>query len=266
MDDDRTAALLRSVQEAALDSNRPVSDALRLCVAAGGRLGSTALQRWARQELRGYAVDDDLPGYRNLHAQLQMDYINGLTQWTGQTVTPGMLPEEARDHMYRVPMRAAIAEVEAMARRDDDVVKMTAAAAEALAATIAERQDDNEFLSIHAVYWSVPISALAGIVDQVRTRLVELVSEFDLALAAPNTAAPEAAAHAIHVVIGERSTVSLAAATGDRSTATAAPSSDSRPKWWERSWWTVSRAIGAAVVGLATIVGTWATLSTLGIL
>lgn len=269
MNESDMTALLRSVQDAALDSTRPVADALRLSLAAGGRLGSTALRKWARQELEGYGDDDELPPYRMLNAQPQVDYVWGRTQATGQTVSPDMVDEDVRGWMYDIPLRAPIAELETLAKTGGESLRFTAPQAGAIGAMIRRRQPDGASLVIRAVYWTATPAAMLAVVDQIRTRLVELVAEFDVALAAPGTAAPEAAAHALNVVIGDGSTVSVTAATGERSsviTSATTTTADRNRRWWERGWWTAGRAIWAAVVGFATITGTWVALASAGVL
>lgn len=105
---------------------------------------------------------------------------------------------------------------------------------------------------ILSVYWAVSPVSLRGLCDQIRTSLVQLVAEIKVAIpkggAVPT---PEAADNAINVVInGKRARVNVAAAqaSGDSGTVLA-----SQAPTEEFGFWTTSRRIGAAIVGIATI-------------
>ena len=65
--------LIDQIEADALDTEVPLTDALRRCVMLGGRSGSTALMDWATRQLDGYPNDTDLPEYRVIHAPLRMD-------------------------------------------------------------------------------------------------------------------------------------------------------------------------------------------------
>ena len=48
-----TEKLLQATEDSALDGESSVTDALRKCVALGGRAGSAELRTWASRELNG---------------------------------------------------------------------------------------------------------------------------------------------------------------------------------------------------------------------
>lgn len=56
--------LLAQDEDGALDSSTSLADTLRKCIALGGQAGSEELRDWARRELDGYKVEDELPEYR----------------------------------------------------------------------------------------------------------------------------------------------------------------------------------------------------------
>jgi hypothetical protein len=104
---------------------------------------------------------------------------------------------------------------------------------------------------ITSLYWSVSTIALEGVLDQIRTRLAELIAE--LRSGTPRgqmVPTPALAANAVNVVInGNRNRVNVAQATDGGSVA---PTPEDTPG----GFWTTARLVGAAVVGLATIVAT----------
>lgn len=78
-----TKPLVEQIEEDALDSKKSVADALRKCIALGGRAGSEELRSWASQELQGYQKRDDVPEYRIIAAPIVIDGIAGYNYITG---------------------------------------------------------------------------------------------------------------------------------------------------------------------------------------
>lgn len=69
--------LVSKIENDALDESVPLTRVLRKCVVLGGKSGSERLRDWATRELDGYYDEDELPGYRIIHAPLVMDGISG---------------------------------------------------------------------------------------------------------------------------------------------------------------------------------------------
>jgi hypothetical protein len=116
-----------------------------------------------------------------------------------------------------------------------------------------EIQQRGDVDRVTAIYWALSHVTLEGVLDQIRTRLVELVAEMRAEM--PNEAELPSAAvadNAVNVIIhGKKAkfTVNTAQSSGNAntSTATTTPPPDKRSVWVK---------IGAAIVGLATIIGT----------
>lgn len=107
------------------------------------------------------------------------------------------------------------------------------------------------FQHIQSVYWSVSVTTLHGVVDQVRTALTELVAEMragtphdqELPSAEVTNQAVSVAVHGKN----SRVVVTSVSASGD---AIATPG---EPGATNPSWWTFGKAAWAAAVGAATI-------------
>lgn len=256
----RTGRLIDEIEQEALDAAVPVSSPLRKLVALGGQAGSAELREWASLELRGYFGSDvPLPDYRKAGAVIRIDGATINSVITGQQISPSVLPDPVDKHIDEsVPLNGPVAEIEAMienAKRNEggdiklalpnsqDVVRLM---------NYEMQQRGGSHQQVTAVYWSVSHVSLEGVLDQVRTRLVELVAEMRVGMAdeadVPSSAVAD---NAVSVVIhGNRSRVSIASAqaSGDGSakTSTVVPPDDAG--WWRR--------IGAVVVGVAGVVGT----------
>ena len=254
----RSSRLIDEVEQDALDGSVPISTALRKLVALGGQADSAELREWASRELRGYVgADVSVPDYRQPGATLRIDGATSGAMITGQLISPSELPDPVDKHIDEtVPLNGGIAEIEAMieaAKRDkrgevklalprgQDVVRL-------MNYKIQQRGDSDR---VTAIYWSVSHVTLEGVLDQIRTRLVELVAEMRAAM--PDEAAvpsSDAADNAVCVVIhGGKPRVSVTGvqASGNGSHSITVGGGTERASLWKK--------IGAAIVGIAGVVG-----------
>lgn len=210
--------LLSEVQRDALDSKVALADTLRKLVAFGGIVGSMELREWAALELHGYLGEDvPLPRYRKPGAVLLINGFAGARQITGQQIGPHSLPDAAHGKIgEEVMLGAAVGEVEAMlvqAKEDGGEIKLTIPHGQTLAAMM-NQESDNPFQKITAIYWSLSAPAIAGVLDQIRSTLVELVAEMRANTpASEDVPTGEAADRAVSVVIyGGNPSVNVSAA------------------------------------------------------
>lgn len=82
----RKPSLVEQIESDALDSSASLADALRKCVALGGRAGSADLRDWATRELTGYP-GTEVPEYRKIVAPIVIDGIAGNMRITGQQIS-----------------------------------------------------------------------------------------------------------------------------------------------------------------------------------
>ena len=105
--------------------------------------------------------------------------------------------------------------------------------------------------SVQRVYWNVSPTAIFGVVDQVRTKLVELVAQIRSDTGSVDDPSRDVVENAVNVVIhGKRSrvTVHAAQASGHASATVNPPTADDSPPWWR-----TTKAIWAFIVGAAGI-------------
>jgi hypothetical protein len=262
----RQETLLREI-ESDLLNGRPLADLLREIIILGGKAGSAKLRDWASLELNGYGEEGPaIPPYRGVRASIQLDGMSGRFRFKGQTISSAELPDFTKDKIREfVEFPMAVAELEAMAKSSRDSsepIRISLPMAADLARYM-NAQNTRPFQTVELLYWAVSPVAVLGIVDRIRTKLAELVSEL-LAGMSPEQETPtpaQANAAVNFVVTGRRSTVTVtnSQAAGDRSAATVQGSADV-PAPRESSWWSAGRKIGAFIVGCAVIVGAVVTL------
>jgi hypothetical protein len=255
--------LIEQIQRDALDPDAPVAETLRKLIALGAEAGSTGLRDWASRELNGYKTrDQELPEYRRVGAVILIDGIAGYNQITGQQIGGYALPEVARDLVgEEVPLNNPIREIEAMlehAEAEGGFTRLGMPMSQEIVAMMNRaRRDggvDTAFNRITRIYWSIGVPSLHGVLDQIRTKLVELTAEMRAAM--PDDAASpsaEVANHAVQVVLnGEARDVNiLAAIASGAGPASVSAAGDDRGPW---------RRIGGFIVAVAIIAGALASV------
>lgn len=177
---DRATSLLRDIQKGALDSSTAISDLLRKCIALGGASGSRRLVDWASSELAGYKGAEDLPAYRTVSAPLMIDGISGWHQFSRRHIAPSDLPEFVRDRIKEeAPFAQGVGTLEEFVSQEGDSVLLSPPGS----ADLVRYWNDSvnsDTQDIHRLYWSVSKSEVAGILHQIRNRLVQLIAEFEI--------------------------------------------------------------------------------------
>ncbi len=248
-------SLLDEIQNDVL-TGKPLADALRKCVVLGGQAGSAALRDWATKELRGYKLDDELPDYREISAPILIDGVNGHRVFKRMTISSASIPDFAREHFnedLRLPN--GVGELEDMERRahsEGGSIALAPAQMAALAGYM-DHEIGNPFQSIHRIYWSISATTIHGLLDQVRTRLTELVAEMRAGMS-NNQEVPSVglADQALNVAIhgAKRVTLNTAQSSGaSTSTVTAAPEPEAKGFWSNPKW--------LGLTGVGTVVLVW---------
>jgi hypothetical protein len=253
----REDTLIAQIEEEALSDDASLAGALRKCVILGGKSGSEPLRDWATRELQGYYGEDDLPAYREVPAQIQIDgaTMNGLV--TGQPIARSALPDFVQEKVQeRVELRDGAGAIEALVQRAEgsgEAVKFSLPMSGDIARLMSVDMDGQQILSI---YWAVAPAAVRGVLDQIRTALTLLVAELRANMPADKQVpSPAAANQAVQLVVtGKRHNISVntAQAEGVASSATVTVPEQEEA---DSPFWTRTRRLAVFVVGAATIVG-----------
>lgn len=255
---ERAASVVTAIEQGLLDG-KAIADVLRMCVTLSGLVGSDELRDWANGELRGYADDANVPEYRKIEAVIQIDAITANMRVTGRNIAPYQLPEKVQSHIdgtvqFREPI-AQLAEQAIQREGARDSIKLEPGAA-AYARQLIDQASGNPFQQTTSLYYSVPRSALAGIVDQVKTVAADFVA--NLRGRTPTLAeAPSAelANSAIALAIsGDHANVSVVSAHGNASATSAVAGGDGDPETRvltrRQLWWTIGGVIAAVVLAI----------------
>lgn len=178
--------------------------ALRLCIKLGGHSRSSELREWASLELQGYSSKDELPGYRRVNAPLCVDGLARGGMFKGRQISAFDLPDFARDTISEeVKLPYSIPELSEMVRsaeRTGQPVRLGPPGGADLVTIM--NQSGHYAADLNALYWQVATVSLTGVIDRVRTDLIELVNEMRSGMhtgqALPS---PEVASNAVNVVV-----------------------------------------------------------------
>lgn len=271
--------LLAEIEAGSLDSSADLPGLLRKCVALGGATGSARLREWATRELKGYGPEDELPPYRVARALLFGDGVAHGNRFTGQQIPLRLIPEGARP-VFQGDIRLAYSLAEliglAATNRAEEGESLRLAppgAQESLALmnhTLAKGDHsvyggDLPFPMppsqvLERIYWMLSITLVTGIVDVVRTTLVELVAEMRAGTpAGVPLPTHEVAEQAVGVAIyGHKNRVVVnqvaSGGTGAATVSGVASTGDADPESKPRRWMFWVAGVAGVVVAVAAVI------------
>lgn len=170
-----TDTLLRSLRQHLLDESEPLAGLLRKCLLLGAETGSNSLREWARKELNGYGDEDEVPEYRKVQSvPISMDSMSG-NMWTkNQIITRHQLPQAAWEYVpEEFPFKQPIEELEQLAAKGG----LSFNSPGLLMAQDIWNAKLDMFQNIVGMHYTMTGAVLAGILGQVRTKLVDLIAD-----------------------------------------------------------------------------------------
>lgn len=167
--------LLRSIRERLLDESEPLAGLLRKCLLLGAETGSESLREWARSELNGYGDGAEVPSYRKVHGvPISMNSMSGNTWATGQIIDRHQLPKDAWEYVpEEFAFRQPIEELEELATKKNLSFSSPGLS---YAQTIWNGQL-GPWQNVMGLSYVMTGSAIAGILGQIRTQLVDLIAD-----------------------------------------------------------------------------------------
>jgi len=169
--------LLRNIQDAALDSKTSLPDLLRRCKVLAARLNNEEFGTWVDHELRGYPDakedEDSLPEYRKIKV-IALGHFSGPfgSSMRNVTIPPGVLPKELRHWASEHAFFASAGELEAMAANAKKGV-MHGKWPGDMIAFIQHRVEIFEGMVLSDAWKMIPKPKIVGILDTIRTRVLE---------------------------------------------------------------------------------------------
>lgn len=264
----RDKSLLAEIERGGRDYRVPLKTVLLTCISLGGQTQNAELRDWASREMNGYRDDDSaIPQYRVIHAPLKIDGATMGGTVKGQQISSFQLPDVAKNVLTEeVKLAFGVGDLENLARAAEREGKSTVklvpdGGADLVMLMNHEAEPGNTVMNL---YWDVSVARINGALDQIRTRLVQLVAEMRATMGEDESEpTSEQAAQAVNVVFhgGKRHQVNVntaQAASGGSSIATAAAPAKHKESWWTKGVliWTVIGVL-VAVIGVYIAYRVW---------
>lgn len=203
--------LLRDIQDAAIDAAIPLSDLLRKCLVLAHRLSHEEFASWANMELDGYPSESDLPDYRHCRAGAYGDFLGVMhTQRNHVVIPPGTLEGAHRSYAEVINFRARIGEYEAVR---ESAAKGGLAIPWPGDLVLYYQTRLLRGWNLTTARQEVPLGAIAGLLDAIRTRVLRFALELESAAAASGSAeavAPEQVRALFqNIIMGDNNTVAI---------------------------------------------------------
>ncbi|MDO8151709.1 hypothetical protein [Isoptericola sp. b408] len=169
-----TDSLLHSLRHHVLDESQPIAGLLRKCLMLGAETGSDALRGWARRELDGYDDADEIPAYRKIGVPIKMSSQSGSTVMQGQIIDRLQMPQKCWEWVpEKLELTQPVAELEELAQRET----LAFANSGLHHAQDLWNAELGPYQSIINLSYTTTGSALAGVLSQIRTHLVDVVAD-----------------------------------------------------------------------------------------
>jgi len=177
--------LLDDIEAAATTSAEPLTDLLRRCKVLAARLKHAEFANWVSRELNGYENDEEVPPYRVVSTPNSIgSFVGAMGMRASGVPLPLMnVPEGVREKLRVTSFRQSVAALQELATNDRKGLQRPWDA-NLIAVLQAKFMEGMMLVAAHA---DVPPGAVSGILDTVRTRVLDFV----LAIKAQNPEAGE---------------------------------------------------------------------------
>jgi hypothetical protein len=166
--------LLDDIIGLAVDNKQPITTLLRKCIVLAHQLKNDRLRIWANEELNGYGSTENLPQYRTLPAPATGLFVGPGWARFQQGIPSLILEKEHQKFAEIVYIAQPVGTLEDTLKSGSDSNLSFPWSANLVAYYHEKLQHEWQLFSAHQ---TVPKSAIAGIIDTVRTRVLNMALE-----------------------------------------------------------------------------------------
>ena len=165
--------LLSQIEDAAVESSIGVAELLRRCKILAARLQTDEFSKWVDMELQGYSSKDDVPAYRILRVQSYGHFSGPFGSGRRNAIIPPMtIPEEYREIVHTAYTLMSVGSLEESISRSDGDNLHSNWPPDLVAHLGNEIYQD---MVCTSAWRLIPRGAIVGILDTVRTRVLNFV-------------------------------------------------------------------------------------------
>lgn len=164
--------LLDGIIQSVTETKEPIADILRRCLVLAHKLKNDAFKAWVERELNGYPADAELPDYRKATGTAIGHFAGPLGARISNQPLPSMVMKEQFQHLARdIELRQQIA-----AYQDAD---LTGTYRQPWPQDVVVIHQSSFFhgYTLVSAWMPIPGSLMAGMVDNVRTRVLTFALE-----------------------------------------------------------------------------------------
>ncbi len=171
-------SLLREIQIDAINSNAKISDLLRKCQILAYRLGNEDFKNWISFELQGYPQDPkNVPDYRILNVNSKGHFAGAFgSALNNADMLTYSLPEQLQKSLSKAYFFSPIATLESLTNDESEV--LTQDWNPAIIAHYGSKM--YEGYNCMQAWKVIPASAVVGIIDTVKTKILNFALEIEL--------------------------------------------------------------------------------------
>ena len=173
-------ALLEDIIEEATSKSGEVTRLLRLCMVLGSRLQYTPLTEWATLELEGYPEAQAVPSYRSFVGRNRGHFMGDFVGTFD--IPPRAIPEHLRAQFERHEERSAIAEIAALASSGTAGTNLKIPWPVEFTMKFTQNVINGSHCS--EAWTEISSASLAGVLDQVKTRVLNFALRIERELPA----------------------------------------------------------------------------------
>ena len=168
-------SLLDDIRSDLVNPSASLSNTLRKAKILARELGSPEFRDWVEWELGGYSEVDKLPSYRSLHATNIGTFSGYGALAKGIVIHTVDLPTELRDYAESLRFRQGVGELEGVLKLDSDSFQnQWPQEFVMLARNTVKMTGGMQLIGVHQ---PITASVVAGILDNVKTKLLDFVMD-----------------------------------------------------------------------------------------
>lgn len=175
---------LSEIIDAASANDVTTPNLLRKLKVVAARLETPPLLDWVDAELSGYAPAAQLPAYRGpFSVEVISDWSGPFRSFINNLPLPSVVvPKGLREAGFSIDFRESVGELERFAQSDDSVVYSWGADVVAILNSQMESGAIPEIVEMHSLVSArrkVPVARIESVLDNVRTRVLNLALELE---------------------------------------------------------------------------------------
>lgn len=194
--------IVGDIVDGAIDENVRLPMLLRKLLVVADRLQNLKLKDWVLNELNGYDTEDQLPSYRKMNITAKGMFVSISGQMNDQPLQSSVMEKEHQWWAKTASLLGTIASLETLVAGDPNGRVIREWPAD-LVAYYSEKFSANWHLN--RAWQEIPTNAIRGLLDTVRTRILQFALELqnELGDAEPSSQAapPEAVNQAVQTII-----------------------------------------------------------------